>query len=112
VDQGGGARFACQALLAVDQRRVLVMEDDATPTYQLDNLSGDGCAWRARVERRRGWGAVEVRQQGLVGLDLAHEDGSSRALLDRRRGADGLASRIEPDPARDRPHRPDGERTG
>jgi CheY-like chemotaxis protein len=41
--------------------------------------------------------AIEVRQPALVVLDLALEDGSGLALLDRVQAADGLASRIDPD---------------
>lgn len=96
------ARFCLAPLLAdvdsPESRLVLVVEDDElTRAFLLDNLIADGF----RVAGASGVGealrAIEVRQPGLVVLDLGLEDGSGLALLDRVRAADGLASRIDPD---------------
>jgi DNA-binding response OmpR family regulator len=95
-----GARFSLVVLLAgVDsQCLILVVEDDElTRAFLLDNLAADGF----RVVGASGAGealrAMEVRQPALVVLDLTLEDGSGRALLDRVRAADGLATRIDPE---------------
>jgi DNA-binding response OmpR family regulator len=93
--------FAVTALLgAMDSREprtVLVVEDDLTRAFLLDNLAADGF----RVAGASGVGealrAVEVRQPSLVVLDLVLDDGSGLNLLDRIRSADGLASRVDPD---------------
>jgi DNA-binding response OmpR family regulator len=80
------------------QRLVLVVEDDeATRRFLLDNLAADGFRVAAAAGAAEGLRAIEVRQPGLVVLDLALEDGSGLHLLDRVRAADGLASRIDPD---------------
>jgi DNA-binding response OmpR family regulator len=81
-----------------DQRLVLVVEDDrATRAFLVDNLIADGFQAVGASGAGEGLRAIEVRQPSLVVLDLALEDGSGLTLLDRVRGADGLASRIDPD---------------
>jgi len=95
-----GARFSLVVLLAgVDvQRLILVVEDDdATRAFLLDNLAADGFRVAGASGAGEGLRAIEVRQPTLVVLDLALEDGSGLALLDRVRAADGLASRVDPD---------------
>jgi DNA-binding response OmpR family regulator len=77
---------------------VLVVEDDeATRAFLIDNLTADGFRAAGASGVAEGLRAIEVRQPGLVVLDLTLEDGSGLALLDRVRAADGLASRIDPD---------------
>jgi DNA-binding response OmpR family regulator len=77
---------------------VLVVEDDeATRLFLADNLAADGFKVATASGAGEGLRAIEVRQPGLVVLDLLLEDGSGLDLLDRVRAADGLASRIDPE---------------
>lgn len=77
---------------------MLVVEDDeATRQFLADNLAADGFKVATASGAGEGLRAIEVRQPGLVVLDLLLEDGSGLDLLDRVRAADGLASRIDPD---------------
>jgi DNA-binding response OmpR family regulator len=77
---------------------VLVVEDDeVTRAFLLDNLAADGFRVAGAAGAGEGLRAIEVRQPALVVLDLALEDGSGLALLDRVRTSDGLASRIDPE---------------
>jgi DNA-binding response OmpR family regulator len=79
-------------------RAVLVVEDDqATRTFLVENLTADGFQAVGASGVGEGLRAIEVRQPGLVVLDLGLEDGNGLVLLDRVRTADGLASRIDPD---------------
>jgi DNA-binding response OmpR family regulator len=79
-------------------RGVVVVEDDqVTRSFLLDNLAADGFRVAGASGAGEGLRAIEVRQPALVVLDLGLEDGNGLALLDRVRGADGLASRIDPD---------------
>jgi DNA-binding response OmpR family regulator len=81
-----------------EPRLILVVEDDdLTRAFLLDNLAADGFRVAGASGAGEGLRAVEARQPALVVLDLALEDGSGLALLDRVRAADGLASRIDPD---------------
>jgi DNA-binding response OmpR family regulator len=81
-----------------DSRLVLVVEDDqVTRSFLLDNLAADGFRVAGASGAGEGLRGIEVRQPALVVLDLGLEDGNGLALLDRVRGADGLASRIDPD---------------
>ena len=81
-----------------DSRLVLVVEDDeVTRAFLLDNLAADGFRVAGAAGAGEGLRAIEVRQPALVVLDLALEDGSGLALLDRVRASDGLASRIDPE---------------
>ena len=81
-----------------EQRLILVVEDDElTRSFLLDNLAADGYGVAGAGGVGEGLRAIEVRQPGLVVLDLVLEDGSGLALLDRLRASDGLASRLDPD---------------
>jgi DNA-binding response OmpR family regulator len=81
-----------------ETRSVLVVEDDqVTRAFLVDNLTADGFPAAGASGAGEGLRAIEVRQPCLVVLDLGLEDGSGLTLLDRVRGADGLASRIDPD---------------
>ena len=81
-----------------EQRLILVVEDDeATRAFLLDNLAADGYRVSGASAAGEGLRAIEVRQPSLVVLDLRLDDGSGYALLDRIRGADGHATRVDPD---------------
>ncbi len=75
---------------------LVVEDDDATRAFLAENLAADGFRVAGASAAGEGLRAIEVRKPDLVVLDLMLEDGSGLALLDRIRGADGLASRIDP----------------
>jgi len=77
-------------------RAVLVVEDDqATRTFLVENLTADGFPAVGASGVGEGLRAIEVRQPGLVVLDLGLEDGNGLVLLDRVRTADvGDADRV------------------
>jgi DNA-binding response OmpR family regulator len=80
------------------QQQLLVVEDDErTRTFLADNLAADGYKVATASAAGEGLRAIEVRSPQLVVLDLLLEDGNGLELLDRVRGSDGLASRIDPD---------------
>jgi DNA-binding response OmpR family regulator len=80
------------------RRCVLVVEDDwVTRTFLIENLSADGFHAVGAGGQAEGLRAIEVRQPALIVLDLGLDDGSGLALLDRVRGSDGLASRVDPE---------------
>jgi DNA-binding response OmpR family regulator len=80
------------------QHSLLVVEDDeATAAFLAENLAADGFKVATASGAGEGLRAIEVRQPGLLILDLLLEDGNGLELLDRVRGADGLASRIDPE---------------
>ncbi len=77
---------------------LLIVEDDgATAAFLADNLTADGFGVAVASGAGEGLRAIEVRHPSLVLLDLALEDGNGLELLDRVRGADGMASRFDPD---------------
>ncbi|HEV2723802.1 MAG TPA: response regulator transcription factor [Thermoleophilaceae bacterium] len=77
---------------------LLIVEDDAaTAAFLADNLAADGFKVATAGGAGEGLRAMEVRHPSLVLLDLALEDGNGLDLLDRVRGADGMASRLDPD---------------
>lgn len=75
----------------------MVEDDELTRSFLVDNLAADGFRAAGAAGVAEGLRAIEVRQPALVVLDLLLDDGSGLALLDRVRGSDGLASRIDPD---------------
>ena len=76
---------------------LLIVEDDGpTGAFLADNLTADGFRVALASGAGEGLRAIEVRHPSLVLLDLALEDGNGLELLDRVRGADGMASRIDP----------------
>ena len=82
----------------VDERRsLLVVEDDpATRAFLADNLAADGFGVATAAGAREALSALESRDPSLLVLDLTLEDGTGLELLDRVRGADGLATRVDP----------------
>lgn len=81
-----------------DETKVLVVEDDsATAEFLVDNLLADGFRAASAAGVGEGLRAIEVRQPDLVLLDLMLGDGNGLELLDRVRGSDGMASRLDPE---------------
>ena len=81
-----------------DTHSLLIVEDDAaTAAYLADNLAADGFRVATASSAGEALRAIEVRRPDLVLLDLALESSSGLAVLDGVRGADGLASRIDPE---------------
>jgi DNA-binding response OmpR family regulator len=97
--QGGGEARRGLPYPGVDSHpQLLVVEDDeATRTFLADNLSADGFRVATASGAGEGLRAIEVRSPQLVVLDLLLDDGDGLELLDRVRGSDGLASRIDPE---------------
>jgi CheY-like chemotaxis protein len=95
----GGELLARGPFAGVDEQRLILVveDDDLTRAFLLDNLAADGFRVAGASGAGEGLRAIEVRQPALVVLDLALEDASGLALLDRVRAADGLATRIDPD---------------
>ena len=75
----------------------MVEDDEPTAAFLADNLIADGFRVSVAGGAAEGLRAIEVRGPNLVVLDLLLEDGNGLELLDRVRGSDGLASRIDPD---------------
>ena len=76
---------------------LIVEDDEATAAFLADNLAADGFKVATASGAGEGLRAMEVRHPSLVLLDLGLEDGNGLDLLDRVRGADGMASRLDPD---------------
>jgi len=79
------------------QSLLIVEDDEVTRSFLADNLVADGFKVACASGAGEGMRAIEVRRPSLVLLDLVLEDSSGLELLDRVRGADGLASRIDPE---------------
>jgi DNA-binding response OmpR family regulator len=81
-----------------DPPRLLLVEDDAVlRTFLADNLTADGFEVVVAETLREGLRALEYKQPDLVLVDLGLPDGSGLELIARVRGADGVASRLDPD---------------
>ncbi len=79
------------------ERSLLIVEDDeATAAFLADNLRADGYKVAIAEDAGEGYRALEVRQPGLILLDIALGDSNGLDLLDRIRTADGMASRVDP----------------
>jgi DNA-binding response OmpR family regulator len=79
-------------------RSLLLVEDDEhTRAFLADNLTADGFRVATASEAGEALRAIEVRRPDLVLLDLMLGGGSGLDVLDRVRGADGPAARIDPD---------------
>jgi DNA-binding response OmpR family regulator len=85
-------------MTADDPPRVLLVEDDPVLRgFLADNLAADGFELLVADGVRDGLRLLEYKQPDLALVDLALPDGSGLDLIARVRGADGLASRLDPD---------------
>jgi len=76
---------------------ILLVEDDPVlGIFLADNLSADGYEPVHADTLRAGLRALELRRPDLAVVDLALPDGSGLELIERVRGADGVASRLDP----------------
>ena len=90
-----------------DPATILVVEDDdATRTFLADNLSADGYDLLVADCASIGLSLIERKFPDLALVDVGLPDASGFELLRRVRGADGVASRIEPRHAADGHQRP------
>ncbi|MGH2942572.1 MAG: response regulator transcription factor [Solirubrobacteraceae bacterium] len=81
-----------------DASTILVVEDDdATRTFLADNLSADGYDLLVADCAAVGLRLIERSFPDLALVDVGLPDGSGLDLLRRVRGADGVASRMNPD---------------
>jgi DNA-binding response OmpR family regulator len=77
---------------------ILVVEDDATTrTFLADNLAADGYDPLVAADAFDAIDHLENSLPDACVLDLGLPDGDGLLLLDRIRGADGVASRANPD---------------
>jgi DNA-binding response OmpR family regulator len=76
---------------------LLVEDDDATRTFLADNLSADGYDLLVADCVSDGLRLLERKFPDLAVVDLGLPDASGYELLRRVRGADGVASRVDPD---------------
>jgi DNA-binding response OmpR family regulator len=81
-----------------DAATILLVEDDAaTRTFLADNLSADGYDLLVADCVSDGLRLLERKFPDLAVIDLGLPDASGYELLRRVRGADGVASRVDPD---------------
>jgi DNA-binding response OmpR family regulator len=76
---------------------LLVEDDPVLRTFLADNLAADGFEVLLAETMRDGLRALEYKQPDLALVDLGLPDGSGLELIARVRGADGVASRLDPD---------------
>jgi DNA-binding response OmpR family regulator len=80
------------------QATILVVEDDpATRVFLADNLAADGFDPLVAGDSTDALHQLEHALPDACVLDLCLPDGDGLAILDRIRGADGVASRVNPD---------------
>ena len=80
-----------------DAATILVVEDDdATRTFLADNLTADGYAVLVADCARDALRLLETKYPDLVLVDVGLPDASGLDVVRRVRGADGLASRVNP----------------
>jgi DNA-binding response OmpR family regulator len=76
---------------------ILIVEDDPVlGTFLADNLAADGYEPVVAETCKDGLRELEFRRPELVVVDLGLPDGSGLDLIGRLRGADGLATRVDP----------------
>jgi DNA-binding response OmpR family regulator len=76
---------------------ILIVEDDPVlSTFLADNLAADGYEPVVVETVHDGLREVQFRRPDLVVIDLGLPDGSGLDLIGRVRGADGLATRVDP----------------
>jgi DNA-binding response OmpR family regulator len=80
-----------------DPPRVLLVEDDpALRTFLADHLAADGFVTLLAETVAEGLRMLEHRRPDLALIDVGLPDGSGLDLIARVRGADGIASRVDP----------------
>lgn len=80
-----------------DSPTLLLVEDDPVlSTFLADNLTADGFELVLADSLHDGLRELEYRRPDLAIVDLGLPDGSGLELLERVRGADGVASRLDP----------------
>ena len=80
-----------------DPTTLLLVEDDlGLRTFLADNLTADGFDVLLADTVRDAVRLLEYKQPDLALVDLGLPDGSGLDLIGRVRGADGLASRLDP----------------
>jgi len=83
-----------------DAATILVVEDDsATATFLADNLTADGYDVLVAETARDALRLLERKYPDLALVDLGLPDTDGLVLIERVRGADGVATRINPDVA-------------
>src|SRR3954465_2592794 len=82
-----------------DPTTLLLVEDDlGLRTFLADNLTADGFNVLLADPVRDAVRLLEYKQPDLALVDLGLPDGSGLDLIGRVRGADGLVSRLDPQP--------------
>jgi DNA-binding response OmpR family regulator len=80
-----------------ERATILIVEDDAaTRTFLADNLCADGYEPLLADCAKDGLRLLESKYPDLAIIDVALPDGSGLDLIRSVRGADGLASRVDP----------------
>jgi DNA-binding response OmpR family regulator len=80
-----------------DAARILLVEDDpVVRAFLADNLTADGYDLLVADTLRDALRLLEYNRPDVAVLDLALPDGSGLDLIRRIRGADGVASRLDP----------------
>jgi DNA-binding response OmpR family regulator len=80
-----------------DAPTILLVEDDPVlATFLADNLSADGYEMVVADTVRDGLRELEYKRPDVAIVDLGLPDGSGLDLIGRVRGADGIASRLDP----------------
>jgi DNA-binding response OmpR family regulator len=75
---------------------LLVEDDSVLRTFLADNLTADGYTVLAAESARDGLRELEYKRPDIAVVDVALPDGSGLDLIARVRGADGVASRLDP----------------
>ena len=80
-----------------DQPTILLVEDDRqTRAFLADHLCADGCDVHTADSIAAAWRTLGEASLDLAIVDLCLPDGSGFDLVRRVRGADGIASRVNP----------------
>jgi DNA-binding response OmpR family regulator len=84
--------------MSVETAILLLVEDDPLiRTFLADNLTADGYELLVAESMREGLRLLERKFPDLAVVDLGLPDGDGLDLLARVRGADGVATRVNPD---------------
>ena len=83
--------------MPADAPKILLVEDDPLlRTFLADNLTADGYELVVAGSVRDGLRELEYKRPDAAIVDLALPDGSGLDLIVRVRGADGVATRLDP----------------